>query len=94
MNVDIEVIFKAKFFSHSFNCFGAEVVTKVGEANIITSNERVESAWTFLNFDDVMKLDRNHDGFEIVVAVFSFVENLKREIDLRVGFDYLMGFLK
>lgn len=90
MDVDIEVIFKAKFFSHGFDCFGAEVVTKIGEANIIAGDERVKSARAFFDFDDVVKLNRDHDGLKVVVAVFSFVENLKREVDLRVGFDYLM----
>ena len=90
MDVDVEVIFKAKLFSHSFDRFGAEVMTKIGKTDIITSDERVESAWALLDFDDVVKLNRDHDGLKIVVAVFSFIENLEREIDLRVGFDYLM----
>ena len=90
MDVDIEVIFEAKLFPHGFDSFCAKVMTKIGEANIITSDECVESAWAFLDFDDVVKLNRDHDGLEIVVAVFSFVENPKREVDLRVGFDYLM----
>ena len=52
MDIDVKVIFKAKFFSHGFDCFCAEVVTKIGKANIITSDERIKSAWAFRESPD------------------------------------------
>lgn len=87
MDRDIEVLLEAELIPHRLDRFGAEVMTGIRQADIIAGDERIGGIGHLLKLNHIVKLERQIDHLEFVVAVRPFGKNTKRHVDFGVRFD-------